>query len=85
MAGITFLVTGLAARCYVAFIIVPRKPGGGGPWSYATLAARETGRDEPWVVGTLVITASLLAYGLTATPLSRWYGRLRRQRGGAPA
>ncbi|MDX1531144.1 MAG: cation:proton antiporter [Rhodothermales bacterium] len=50
---------------------------------YATLALRRSGEaggaawgETAWAVGTLAITASLLVHGLTATPLTKWYGRL---------
>jgi sodium/hydrogen antiporter len=33
------------------------------------------GIEEVWVVGSLVICASLLAHGVTATPFTRLYGR----------
>lgn len=42
---------------------------------YATLALRETGVEEAWTVGSLVICVSLVAHGVTAAPLSRLYGR----------
>jgi NhaP-type Na+/H+ or K+/H+ antiporter len=42
---------------------------------YAALAFQKTGHSEGWVVGSLVIFASLLAHGLSSTPLSRRYGR----------
>jgi NhaP-type Na+/H+ or K+/H+ antiporter len=42
---------------------------------YATLAVRETGSELPWVAASLVVAGSLLAHGLTATPLTYWYGR----------
>jgi len=42
------------------------------------LSFRETGIEEAWVVGSLVICASVLAPGVTATPLTEIYGRLSR-------
>lgn len=42
---------------------------------YANLAVRKAGVEEAWVVGSLVICASILAHGLSATPLTRLYGR----------
>ncbi|WP_179747486.1 cation:proton antiporter domain-containing protein [Natronoarchaeum philippinense] len=42
---------------------------------YATLAARETGVEIVWVAGSLVVAGSLLAHGVTATPLTLLYGR----------
>lgn len=42
---------------------------------YASLSLRETRFEEGWIVGSLVITASVIAHGVTAAPLSRLYGR----------
>ncbi len=42
---------------------------------YANLALRETGIEAAWTAGTLIICASVLVHGLSATPLSRLYGR----------
>lgn len=42
---------------------------------YANLSLRETGVEEAWTVGSLVICASVLVHGVTATPLTRLYGR----------
>jgi len=42
---------------------------------YANLAVRESGVEEAWTAGSLVICASILAHGLSATPLTRLYGR----------
>ena len=42
---------------------------------YANLAVREAGVEEAWVIGSLIICASILVHGLSATPLTRLYGR----------
>lgn len=42
---------------------------------YAALAVRETGRWEFWDVASLIVGVSLFAYGLTATPFTKYYGR----------
>ncbi len=42
---------------------------------YASLAPREAGVEEVWVVGSLVITASVIAHGMSAGPLTRLYGK----------
>ncbi len=42
---------------------------------YATLAEQEAGLHEAWVVGSLVISASVLVHGVSAAPLTRLYGR----------
>jgi NhaP-type Na+/H+ or K+/H+ antiporter len=42
---------------------------------YATLAPREAGVEEVWAVGSLIITASIIAHGMSAGPLTRLYGK----------
>lgn len=49
-------------------------PIGAAALYYATLSLDRVGAEEVWVVGSLVICASLLAHGLTATPFTRLYG-----------
>lgn len=48
---------------------------------YASLSLREIGADEAWVVGSLVICASVLAHGVTAAPLTRLYGHTAKGEG----
>ncbi|GAA4400609.1 sodium:proton antiporter [Nibrella viscosa] len=48
---------------------------------YATLALRRTGYNEPWSIGSLLICASLVAHGVSAAPLVRWYSRTSRPNG----
>jgi sodium/hydrogen antiporter len=43
---------------------------------YAAFSLREMGIEETWVVSSLVICASLLVHGISATPLTKLYGRL---------
>ena len=43
---------------------------------YAAFSYRETGIEAAWTVGSLVICASVLVHGITATPLTKLYGRL---------
>lgn len=51
---------------------------------YANLSLRRTGTEEVvWVVASLLICASILVHGLTATPLTRLYGTHTGQRTGA--
>lgn len=57
-------------------------PIGAAALYYSTHALRETGIEEVWTVGSLVIVASVVAHGITDTPLTKLYGRLA---GGAPA
>lgn len=45
---------------------------------YAMLAEGRTGSELVWPVASLVIAASVLAHGFTATPLSHWLGRRQR-------
>jgi NhaP-type Na+/H+ or K+/H+ antiporter len=45
---------------------------------YANLSVGEAGVEEAWVVGSLVICASILVHGLSATPLTKLYGRWAR-------
>jgi NhaP-type Na+/H+ or K+/H+ antiporter len=42
---------------------------------YANFSVGEAGMEEAWVVGSLIICASVLVHGLSATPLARLYGR----------
>ena len=42
----------------------------------AAFSYRETGLEEAWVVGSLVICASLLVHGLSATHLTKFYRRV---------
>lgn len=44
---------------------------------YATLAERKAGLEEAWVVGSLVVFASTVAHGMTATPLTKCFGKRR--------
>ena len=45
---------------------------------YANLSVGEAGVEEAWVIGSLIICASILVHGLSATPLTRLYGKLAR-------
>jgi NhaP-type Na+/H+ or K+/H+ antiporter len=49
---------------------------------YAMLATRETGYEELWTITSLVLVASVVAHGMTATHASRAYGSYRRLRRG---
>ena len=50
-------------------------PIGAAALFYAALSLEEVGAEEVWVVGSLVICASLLVHGVTAAPFTRLYGR----------
>ena len=50
-------------------------PIGAAALFYAVLSLEEGGVEEVWVVGSLIICASLLAHGVTAAPFTRLYGR----------
>jgi NhaP-type Na+/H+ or K+/H+ antiporter len=47
---------------------------------YAGLCLRRTGIEEVWLVVALMVCASIVAQSLSATPLTRWYGRYARDR-----
>ena len=51
-------------------------PIGAAALYYAAFSLRETGVEEAWVVGSLIICASVLVHGVSATPLTKLYGRL---------
>ncbi len=53
-------------------------PIGAAALYYTTFSLRETGVEEVWTVGSLLIFASVVAHGATATPLTRLYGRPTR-------
>jgi sodium/hydrogen antiporter len=42
---------------------------------YAMLAVRETGIEAVWPAASLIVTASVVAHGMSATPLMRLYAR----------
>jgi NhaP-type Na+/H+ or K+/H+ antiporter len=57
-------------------------PLGAAALYYAAFSLRKTGLEEVWIVGSLLICASVLAHGVSATPLTKLYGRvLRRMQG----
>ena len=41
---------------------------------YATLSTHELATNTGWVVGSLIIAASVLTFGITTTPLTEYYG-----------
>jgi sodium/hydrogen antiporter len=51
-------------------------PLGIGALYYAAFVFAETGYEEAWVAGTLVICSSIVIHGFTATPFSHWYSRV---------
>ena len=51
-------------------------PIGAAALYYAAFSLRETGIEEAWVVGSLIICSSVLIHGVSATPLTKLYGRL---------
>ena len=42
---------------------------------YATLAAHEVHDERIWIIGSLIVFASICVHGMTATPFTKWYGR----------
>lgn len=53
-------------------------PIGVAPLFYAAHVTHETGHHAVWPAATAVIAASILAHGMSAAPLTRWYGQKRR-------
>jgi NhaP-type Na+/H+ or K+/H+ antiporter len=51
-------------------------PIGAAALYYAAFSLRKTGIEEAWVVGSLIICSSVLIHGVSATPLTKLYGRL---------
>jgi sodium/hydrogen antiporter len=51
-------------------------PIGAAALYYAAFSLRKTGLEEAWVVGSLIICSSVLIHGVSATPLTKLYGRL---------
>ena len=51
-------------------------PIGAAALYYAAFSLRETGIEEAWVVGSLIICASVFVHGVSATLLTKLYGRL---------
>lgn len=45
---------------------------------YAAVAHKHAHLEQAWVVGSLIIFASILAHGVTSSPLSRWLSRRRQ-------
>lgn len=48
---------------------------------YATLAEHSAGIREAWVIGSLIIAASVLVHGVSAAPFTRLFGRRAREGG----
>jgi NhaP-type Na+/H+ or K+/H+ antiporter len=42
---------------------------------YSMTIASQTGNEQAWRIGSLVVFGSLIVHGVTAAPLARWYGR----------
>jgi sodium/hydrogen antiporter len=45
---------------------------------YANFSVGEAGVEKAWVIGSLIVCASVIVHGLSATPLTRLYGRHAR-------
>jgi NhaP-type Na+/H+ or K+/H+ antiporter len=54
-------------------------PLGAAALYYATFSLDETGLEEVWVVGSLLICVSVLAHGVSATHFTKLYGRTPRR------
>lgn len=55
-------------------------PVGAAALYYATFSQRETGIETVWTVGSLMICASVLLHGVSATPLTKLYGKMSQSR-----
>jgi sodium/hydrogen antiporter len=42
---------------------------------FSMLIKERTGQEEPWVIGSFLVFASILFHGVTATPFTKWYGK----------
>lgn len=42
---------------------------------YILLGTKQTGDERIWIIGSLLITASVVIHGLTAVPFTLWYAR----------
>ena len=76
-----FVLTGEAAAGYAGPAVALSYVVGGivcalAALYYAAFSLRETGIEAAWTVGSLVICASVLVHGVSATPLTKLYGRL---------
>ena len=60
--------------CTDAFLTGGFGPIGEGALFYATLAERHAGFEEAWTVAGLVVFGSVIAFGVTVLPLTKWYG-----------
>jgi NhaP-type Na+/H+ or K+/H+ antiporter len=58
-----------------AFITGWFGPIGIGTLFYAAYVAEEAPLDLVWTAGSLMVAASVVVHGLSAVPLSHWYGR----------
>jgi NhaP-type Na+/H+ or K+/H+ antiporter len=55
-------------------------PIGGAAIFYAMLALRKTGLESAWVIGSLIICASIIAHGFTAVALAKAYPKMQHKR-----
>lgn len=46
---------------------------------YTTVVSSRTGYDIAWTLGSLIVFASIIVHGITATPFARLYGRLAQR------
>ncbi len=50
-------------------------PIGAAALYYATFSVQQGATEEVWIISSLVICASVVVHGLTATPLTKLYGK----------
>ncbi len=53
-------------------------PVGAAALFYAMLALHKTGLESAWAIGSSIICASILVHGITAIPLTKYYGTRHR-------
>lgn len=67
------LLSGGVQRTQDALFLGWFGPIGASAIFYAFLSLRYTGLEEPWIVSSLIVCASILAHGLSAVPLAKLY------------
>ena len=71
IGGLTDKLHGLRESIFVGWF----GPIGVGALFYSTFAFLKTGNEQVWVIVSLLIAASIVIHGLSATPFTKWFGR----------
>jgi len=66
-----WLALGWTGLLLVLAILVLRRL----PWVFALVALRYTQEPAVWLMGSLVVCASIVLHGMTAIPFVKWYCR----------